>query len=246
MKFGKVQQYPIMESAEKAAVSFMRKRSLAFRIAAAALAGVLLVSSGSASVIEANAEAGPTTGGVVGSEYSTTSKEPKQVDIPTPSASEVVIPFDPNKDLNVNDIEFIYDLPELCDGEVSIKTKNKFFRDSANIYLRYTKDAKKVAANAVNYLYEADLIYYPFEMKVCTVDTGERMILRKNGYIKFEMPVPEDMRTYADSIKLYRIDAGVIKRVKCEVSNDNTVQPMVSFKVSDVSPTYYFFTAVED
>ncbi len=138
-------------------------------------------------------------------------------------------------------LTFNSDLSDSVNPGVRVRTNRRFFGHSAEIRITNTSDSEAAGKRALARLGNDDLIFYAFDISIYNADDGSKMQLARNGYITFEIPVPQSMEATAASIEVYHIPGGVPEHIDSELKTGEDGSMKVVFTATEFSP--YMFTA---
>lgn len=157
----------------------------------------------------------------------------------------------PNEEIKSDDNEELSDgitislynrLKKLSSGTPKVYTKKSYFDDSAIICLSHTDEAYDAALWAFEELGKGNSIAYAFDISIYDEYYNLNPYLFSGDYIRFSIPVPEEMAYISADIRVYHIENGYSEYIQSEIVYENGCT-MVSFKANEFSP--YMFIADE-
>ena len=151
--------------------------------------------------------------------------------------------FDPPSGREVS-VTLNTDLRDMSGGTV-IRTSPDFFTEPAKVVIVNSMYADEAAENALDTM-DRELPFYAFDISVCSADTGNIITLPENGYITFEMPLPEGMRPEYGKISVWHLVNGGSEPVPSEIYTDDSGIKRIKFTASSFSPYMFTFSTEED
>ena len=136
------------------------------------------------------------------------------------------------------------DLKNVGGNKVRIITRRDYFIGPATVRVTNTAEADDAAKNAVESTDTENAQYYAFDISLYDESGKENQGVLATGTITFQIPVPEALLPYANSIKVYHIvdDAPVL--VNSSIIEDINGVRKVQFEAREFSP--YMLVATTD
>ena len=136
------------------------------------------------------------------------------------------------------------DLRDVGGKKVRIITRRDYFIGPATVRVTNTPEAEDAAKGAVEATDTENAQFYAFDISLYDERGKENQGVLATGTITFQIPVPDSLLPYANSIKVYHIvdDAPVL--VKSNIIEDINGVKKVQFEAKEFSP--YMLVAVTD
>ncbi|MBQ3842612.1 MAG: hypothetical protein II820_07965 [Ruminiclostridium sp.] len=128
------------------------------------------------------------------------------------------------------------DLSGLGGEKIRIKTRYEFFDHDIIIIISDLPDNEPDAVSALKLLGMSGHDIYPFDVSVFDTVTNTYIKRLPDGaYIEITIPLPDNMRAYADSIELYHIVNGDPEKVPSSIVTEDGVKK-ITFSLNSFSP----------
>lgn len=147
-----------------------------------------------------------------------------RVPAPVPDDEDIdEVPVHPSELLgntDADDLTLYSELTKLSRGKIRMRTLLSCFSTSADVRLRNSNTARANALSAADALDDGRLLIYSFEANAYKKGTSTKTALRDNGYITFEIPVPQRMVSSLDTLQVYDTSNGYPRLIDSEIVSE--------------------------
>lgn len=138
------------------------------------------------------------------------------------------------------------DLQDINGVNVRIITQRGNFIGPATVRLTNTAESYLEAGSAAERLDIADPIYYALDISLEDQNGRENPGIMARGSITFQIPVPNELLPYANSIQVYHIVDGVPERLRSSIIEDINDVKRIQFETDSFSPYMFIASTDED
>ena len=184
---------------------------------------------------------------VTTSRISTMDTEVTTVTTPVTSSSSDDTTVTPTDDDTTSDsyIKVDSDLQDINGEKVRIITQKNYFLGPATLRLTNSPESYEAARSAVNSIDAEKSIYYAFDISILDENGRNSPGYLASGSVTFQIPVPNELLPYSDTIRVYHISDETPEYINSTVIEDINGVKRVQFESDSFSP-YLFIAEVGD